>query len=129
MIFMTIGPRQIAGASRSTMKPRHISSKPWRSSGGWTRVVVLHRRYTDHRLHRLASVARERGGVLSGQVEGEGHRAVGGDDEVVDHAGGNDVAGESGMLDGTEGLLDTLREVVGGGHAGNVAGNSGGGQR
>ncbi len=33
MIFMMIGPRQIAGASRSTMNPSDISFTPCASSG------------------------------------------------------------------------------------------------
>ncbi len=33
MIFMMIGPRQIAGASRSTMKPSDISLTPCPWSG------------------------------------------------------------------------------------------------
>ena len=31
--FMMMGPRQIAGESRSTMKPSDISFTPWASSG------------------------------------------------------------------------------------------------
>jgi hypothetical protein len=62
-------------------------------------------------------------------MKGEGHGAVLSHDEVVDHAGGDDVTGEAGMLYSAKRLPDALRQGVGGGHAGNVAGESREGQR
>src|SRR2546426_899362 len=69
------------------------------------------------RLHRLARVPRQGARVLGGQQEGERHLSPVVHGEVVDHAGGDDVLRNAGVLDSREGAFDAGAQRVGGGHA------------
>ena len=208
MIFMMMGPRQMAGASRSTMKPSDMSLTPcprsgWilpsmisglvihahhardvgtvdvavhqphavsrahqrggdvRGDGGlptpplpdeiastlprfgwaievgaaarpdarqgcapspspspsWFHDVDRHGRYAGHRLHGLAHLADQRAGILAGQHEREGHRALLVHDELRDGSGREEIGAEPGCLKRRERAFDLCLERVEGARA------------
>src|SRR6266849_945626 len=77
----------------------------------------LHARDAGDGLDGLARVAREGARVLSGEQEVERHLSPVVHGEVLDHAGGDDVLRNAGVLDSREGALNAGAQRVGGGHA------------
>ena len=77
----------------------------------------LHARDPGDRLDRFARVTRQGARVLGGEQEGERHLSPVVHGEVLDHAGGDDVLGDAGVLDSREGALDAGAQRVGRGHA------------
>src|SRR2546426_895729 len=137
---MMIGPRQIAGASRSTMSASDMSFTPWASSG-WIlpprtsgRLPALgdvhaHRRDAVYTLHGFPHLASEGTGIVTAEQERERHRAIPRDGKVFHHAGCEDVRPAAGILEFGQGALDARLECIGSGHGRKVDGDARAGQR